>query len=210
MRQWWKRFVAFIGRLLRWDSQKSPDPVGSGSPQESSFPPEDPVLPVQPDSQEEGCDHIPHEFADAEDIGRAICTPFHLNSKNKLKKEAFLPPYDSDELSAMRASHMSVDECRRRGQALNDEEKTYQGIAFAPFGKVVACKTRVVDSRDVWCGHADIHLPHIRARKKPGVPGEPAAENGAEAAENSQVANALKNLFVYLHDSELKKRWRDR
>lgn len=101
---------------------------------------------------------------------------------------------------------MGVEGSRFRGQKLSGGGKEYCGIAVATHECIVSTGARIVDTRELWCGHVDIILPHKR-RRSVVAPGEPVALDGSEAAENNKVANALKSLFTYVPDGELEEKW---
>lgn len=117
-----------------------------------------------------------------------------------------MPPWDSDELSGMRAAHMGPTQCRNRGRQLSDSAKSYRGLALARHNEILAVGATVKDTREVWCGHVDILLPFKRRRQK-AIPGEPVAQDGLEASKISEVANALKKLFTFVDDDNLETNW---
>lgn len=109
---------------------------------------------------------------DRERIVRAICTPYHVRSNGKLKWQAFDPPAGSDEVSVIRHDYISASECKFRGKqlAVVAAQKEYKGLAVIMSAAVRRHGADVVDSRDVYIGHADIKHGIRRDRLEPPPP----------------------------------------
>jgi hypothetical protein len=106
-------------------------------------------------------------------IVRGICHPFHLNNKGKLKWNAFRPPPERRDVSVIRKCYMGVEFCKRKAQELTDplKNKSYCGLAFLRAEAAREVDADVVDSRDLYLGHADIiHACSAPARGEPPPP----------------------------------------
>jgi hypothetical protein len=112
---------------------------------------------------------LPFPIADDEPLVRGICSPYHVNSKGKLKPEAFEPSPDTDEVSMMRGRYLEHDECKARALGLTDLSagKTYRGLAVIGAGTVRDSGVTVQDSRKWFLGHADILHGMVPDREEP-------------------------------------------
>jgi hypothetical protein len=110
----------------------------------------------------------PCEIADVEVIARGICSPYHVK-RGKLKPDAYWPPYDSDEVSVMRASWIGADACKRHAKDLEnpDEDKIYKGLAILSAQQIRKSGARLIDTRKVFQGHADIRHDIVPRRGEP-------------------------------------------
>lgn len=101
------------------------------------------------------CD-IPVEVADQENVVRAIFSS-HVDKK-ALRKNAFFEMHD--DVSVMRHSYLSSDECKKRALAVipGNPNIKYKGLAIIGVKAVRDAKSQVTDSRAVYCGHA--HISH--------------------------------------------------
>ena len=61
----------------------------------------------------------PREIVDDEPIVRGICSPYHVK-KGKLLSAAYLPPYESEEVSVMRVAWIGADACKQHAKDLED------------------------------------------------------------------------------------------
>ncbi|MCY0389140.1 hypothetical protein OVY01_18500 [Robbsia sp. Bb-Pol-6] len=119
------------------------------------------------------------EIDDSEMIVRGMCSPYHVSSKGKIKPEAFDPTPDTDEVSVMRANIIGPDACKDRAFMLQDithenpsKHKIYRGLGAIMASSIRKSKVDVVDSRDVFEGHADIKLGVVVPRGEPLPPEE--------------------------------------
>jgi hypothetical protein len=110
----------------------------------------------------------PCEIPDVEVIARGICSPYHVK-RGKLKPDAYWPPYDSDEVSVMRASWIGTDACKRHAKDLEnpDEDKIYRGLAILSAQQIRTSGARLIDTREVFKGHADIRHDIVPRRGEP-------------------------------------------
>lgn len=101
--------------------------------------------------------NIPVEIADGECIIRAICSPYHYKNATLLPK-AFDPPYERDDVSVMRGEYLSPHTCKEKGKALRNPavKKEYVGLVVLRAQSIREAGAEVVDSRHIYCGHADI------------------------------------------------------
>lgn len=115
--------------------------------------------------------NIPVEVASSETLVRCVCSPFHHDGK-KLLWKAFYPRKDVDGVSVIRADYLTSDECKKHGKSLSNpaQNKTYKGLAVVNAGSVRDCGAEVVDSREIFCGHADILHGHVMPDGEPAPP----------------------------------------
>jgi len=101
---------------------------------------------------------VPIEIANEEAIVRGICSPYHVSSKGKLKPEAYDPSPATDEVSVIRHAYVGSDFCKKKAKELEDREKRkiYQGLAVLSARQIRSVGSEVVDSRQIFFGHADI------------------------------------------------------
>ena len=103
------------------------------------------------------CD-IPEELADSECLARALLKGQHIKKDlSSLRWQAFRPKAGDDELSVMRASHLSSTECKQRAKEIGTGEN-YVGFACLLASEVKETGSTPADSRWVYCGHA--HIAH--------------------------------------------------
>lgn len=121
------------------------------------------------------CRYLSRHISDEEMIVRAIFSPYHVDSKTrKLKRAAFDPFPETDEISVMRVSILGPHRCKARARKLEDpaNRKVYTGFAVLSARKIRNASMAVVDSRnDNFLGHADIKTGVIMPKR--GVPKEP-------------------------------------
>lgn len=102
-------------------------------------------------------------IADEERIVRAICSPYHTQG-DVLLPGAYDPyPVDSDEVSVMRVDWLGADRCKAHGKSLENPanpRKKFAGLAVLLASQIRSTGATVEDSRQVFLGHADIHLGH--------------------------------------------------
>jgi hypothetical protein len=106
------------------------------------------------------CWLVPSNVDGDERIIRAIYSPYHVTSDNKLKHQAYDPTPTTDEISTMRLEHMGAPFCRRKAKTFEDPDKrkALAGLAILRVETVISSGMGVVDSRKHYCGHADIRL----------------------------------------------------
>ncbi len=114
----------------------------------------------------------PHEIAGDEPIVRGICSPYHLDKKGQVTPRAYRSPPGKDEISVMRAAWIGANCCKRRAAGLGDpdEGKIYCGLAVLSATQIRTHGGRVVDTREVFDGHADIRFGWIPVRGEPPPP----------------------------------------
>jgi hypothetical protein len=107
------------------------------------------------------CWLIPNHVADDERIVRAIYSPVHLDQKlTRLRPSAYEPPPGTDELSVMRLEYLGARASKRHARRIENPQKnrTYRGFAVLRVSRIRATNMSVEDSRQEFCGHADIRL----------------------------------------------------
>lgn len=103
-------------------------------------------------------DELPLEISNDERIGRAIKVPAHYdNRKRRLKTAAFRPAPETNLVSVMRGTYLSVDQCKALAKAASKQAE-YLGLAQIGSGEVRECGPELVDARDEFWGHA--HIVH--------------------------------------------------
>ena len=135
----------------------------------------------------------PLDILPEEIIIRGICTPYHASaSKRKLKPEAFDPTPGTDEVSVMRHRILNRDECKANAKQLEDlsQNKIYAGLAALRANEIIKIATGLVDSRDVYLGHADIKV----IRREPGEP--PTPENLRRLREMTKALQQVAQYYV--------------
>lgn len=116
----------------------------------------------QPNSGEPAEDQgevVDKKIADDENVIRAICTPYHLDKKGRLKRQAFKQRFPTKGVSVYRSLILTGHECKARGKALSDKNKSFVGLARVSAGAVRAAEATVEDTREtVFYGHADVFV----------------------------------------------------
>jgi len=102
------------------------------------------------------CD-IPIAVSDGETIVRALFE-CHVNKrKHMLRDNVFRPKPGSDKVSVMRHTYMKSRACKAKAkQIAADPTNPYVGLAAITVKVVRRLGSDVVDSREEFCGHADI------------------------------------------------------
>jgi hypothetical protein len=109
------------------------------------------------------------------------------------RPEAYEPTPETDEVSTMRVDWIGADACKKRAKDLEDpdHEKVYKGLAILSAKQISQCGATIIDTREVFMGHADIKLG-IRAPKK-GDPLPP--EQLKEFRDRTKAPAKLANYF---------------
>lgn len=115
----------------------------------------------------------PREIADDEAIARGICSPHHVKN-GRLTPNAYRAPYDTDEVSVMRANWIGADACKSRAKTLENlnEHKVYRGLAILSVSQTRQSGAGIIDTREIFEGHADIRHGIIEKRGEPLPPEE--------------------------------------
>ena len=114
-------------------------------------------------------DIIPDEISDEEKIVRSIFSPINIK-KDKLQKNAFRPPVDSDEISVNRLNYTSADFCKKLGK---ESENPDARRSFFGLGLLYAKKIRDSEADVTYTPqpdnkyHADIKIGHVCKRGEP-------------------------------------------
>jgi hypothetical protein len=111
----------------------------------------------------------PREIADAEVIARGIRTPHHVTRTGKLKAAAYKPPYETDEVSTMRANWIGADACKQHAKDLETpaDRKVYTGLAILSARQIRQSGASIIDTREEFLGHADIKHGIVPRRGDP-------------------------------------------
>ena len=110
------------------------------------------------------------QISDPEHVARALYYSFHLDKKNRLKWQAFDSGSEIS-LSVMRAECLTPSACKARALQIESATKRYRGFALINVGELRISSCDVIDSRDQFCGHADLVLPlALPAEQQVGEP----------------------------------------
>lgn len=71
---------------------------------------------------------IPRIIQEDEVIVRGIFYPYHVK-KDKIKREAFIPPKNRNDVSTMRLSHSSPNQCKFHLKSIETQDKKFQGLS---------------------------------------------------------------------------------
>jgi hypothetical protein len=121
----------------------------------------------------EPCNCQPLDIPDAEFTARALFYNFHVKKNGKLKWQAFQPERGKTEISVMRAGCLSPTDCKRKAKQMETVRKQYRGFALLHTGDVRKSDFDVIDSRQVFCGHADLLLGVPPLETVDGEPPDP-------------------------------------
>jgi hypothetical protein len=143
-----------------------------------------------------GTSCYPPEIADDEAIVRAICSPHHFKKNGRLDANAYWPPSDSDEISTMRADLIGADACKKHAKQLVNpaQSKVYKGLAVLSATQIRQSGAGLIDSRQIFKGHADIKHGIVLSKGNP-----PPAEKLKELRDRCK---ALADLANYLPDPD--------
>ena len=72
---------------------------------------------------------ISRNIEDKENIVRGIFHPYHIKSNGSIKREAFIPPKNRNDVSVMRLDFASSDICKLHLKAIETPNKKFRGIA---------------------------------------------------------------------------------
>lgn len=110
---------------------------------------------------------IPEHFSDDESLVRGIFYPANFNRKDVLKKNMFMPPRGSNELSTIRLKYSSADRCKFHCKEQQKEKRNYWGLGVLNSLEIhssngcVLVKTPAKYEKYILPEHADIKLPLI-------------------------------------------------
>jgi len=139
---------------------------------------------------------LPIAIDNSETIVRAVVTPAHYKN-GKVATAVFRPPVGKSSISVMRQV-MGDDFCKNKGVeiAKDSRNQAYVGLLTIKAAAIRDAGSSVVDSRELWLGHAD--LDHgIES-----VPNDPL--NSVDFARMTERCQALKksSKFHPDHDAE--------
>ena len=72
---------------------------------------------------------VPKEIQINEICLRLVFSPYHIDSKGKLKREALLPPQGRDDISLFRQSYISNEKINELGSQMSNENKAFKAVA---------------------------------------------------------------------------------
>lgn len=72
---------------------------------------------------------VSKQISDDEVCIRCIYSPYHIDSKGKIKREALLPPKFQNDISLLRNKYMSLEKCVEHGHKIGDENKKLFALA---------------------------------------------------------------------------------
>lgn len=136
---------------------------------------------------------LSQNVSDDELIVRGICTPYHLNKSGKLLPGAYRSPKGKDEVSVIRHDCVGTDFCKVKAKQLSNpgKGKIYVGLAVLAAAQIRLKGSEVIDSRDVYPGHADIKHGFVDS-----IDGEPPPPEQLEKMQDRLKAlSALARFF---------------
>ncbi len=151
------------------------------------------------DAGQEPCDCLPIDVPDCEIVARALYYWRHLDKVGKLRWQAFQPQNGHDDLSIMRTNCMSADLCKEKALELSKEGNEFRGFALIKSGEARTEGFVVRDSRQEYCGHADILINNPYFRPELSAPGEPPDVNFR--AKQKELGEKLMRLSIVRTDS---------
>jgi hypothetical protein len=113
------------------------------------------------------------DIPDAEFTARAFFYHVHVKKNGKLKWQTFQPERGKTDISVMRTGCLSATECKRKAKQMETPMKHYRGFAILHTGDVRKVDFDVIDSRRVFCGHADLLLRVPPLELADGEPADP-------------------------------------
>ena len=136
----------------------------------------------------------PLEIADEEAIVRGILSPYHVSTKGKLKRNAYLPAVDNDAVSVMRSDWIGADACKHHTKELvKTPEAKYMGLAVLRARRFRQEKgLNLVDVRKEFKGHA--HIQYATKEMK----GEP--QPSPELRQLREQAKSFADAATYFPD----------
>ena len=114
-------------------------------------------------------DLLPLYVSDEEKLARALFHPFHISRSGKLYSGAFKAPAGRNDVSVNRLRALSPAACKQRAKAILSPGE-FMGFAVLSARAVRDCASEVVDSRNVYLGHADIVHEVILHKGEPAPP----------------------------------------
>lgn len=114
-------------------------------------------------------DALPIQVADEERLARALFHPYHFNKAGKIKPSAFKAPSGRNDVSVNRLCALNADACKKRSKAIRNPGD-FKGFAVLSALSVRQSGSDVIDSRQIYLGHADI-IHDVFLNK--GVPAPP-------------------------------------
>jgi hypothetical protein len=114
-------------------------------------------------------DGLPLFVEDDEILARAIFHPYHITDSGRLKPAAFKAPGGRRDVSVNRLRALSPSQCKERAHTIANPG-SYRGFAVVAACTVRLCGSDVVDSRDLYLGHADILHPIVLQKNEPAPP----------------------------------------
>jgi len=138
----------------------------------------------------------PIEISDGESVARAIFYSFHIKKSGVIKWQAFKPDIGDDSISVMRHPCLSEVACKDRAKAMVTPQKHYRGFSLAQAYVLRQKGFEIADSRELFCGHADLHLGVTNQPQEPDEP--PADPNRIIELEN--VCRSLMEIFSFYQD----------
>ena len=72
---------------------------------------------------------VSKQISDDEVCIRCIYSPYHIDSKGKIKRDALLPPKFQNDISLLREKYMSLEKCVEHGSKISGEKKKLVALA---------------------------------------------------------------------------------
>lgn len=104
-------------------------------------------------------EEVDKNITDNENVVRGVCTPYHVDRKDRIKRGAFKQKVPTRGVSVYRTLILSPHDCKQRARGLSSDGKQYVGLARVSAGNVRASSASVEDTREkMFYGHADIFI----------------------------------------------------
>lgn len=114
-------------------------------------------------------DALPIDVADEERMARALFHPYHFNKAGKIRPSAFKAPSGRNDVSVNRLRALNADACKTRSKAIRNPGD-FKGFAVLSALSVRQSGSNVIDSRQIYLGHADIIHDVILTKGDPAPP----------------------------------------
>jgi hypothetical protein len=153
------------------------------------------------------CWLVPRLVSSDERIVRAIYSPYHYDLKKKrLKPAAYNPSVNTYDVSVMRIEYIGEDLCKQKALSFENPsaDKKYQGFSVLRVERVRSTSMDVIDSRESFCGHADIKLQiaDINSKLEPNEP--PSAIDGERLKKLKEALLEASKFFPDTDTASLK------
>jgi hypothetical protein len=134
------------------------------------------------------CHCQPVDVPNGEQIARGLFYSFHVKRNGALKWQAFRPDVGESNISVMRLPFLSANDCKAKAKQMETDEKKFRGFALFEVQTLRSGGFDVIDSRIIFCGHADLLI---------GVPNNPQEydEPPTDQSDNLGLSDVCRQLM---------------